>query len=246
VGAARDEATGGGTVLAQRGRALRAAAAPPASLTSEEDPGGGAPIDPPFVDLRSLRSLRGELCLRRATVALGALLLLVALGGCQISQDAVRKDPFLQELVTAQQAQAQSAQAARLGAPFTLDNTRWTVRDATSAYALQFGRTLMRARGAFVVVTFAFENLSGTAQPPQGDMLEIQGPSGKATVTYAPDRPATARYAAWTHQADFLTATLRPGAPYTLTLVFDVPRGARGLSLRFHSYPDPNAPEPMF
>ena len=235
-------------VLAQR-TADAWATAPGTSLPSSptrtgEGPGRRPRHLPPFVDLRSLRALRVELCLRRVA-ALGALLLLVALGGCQISQDAVKKDPFLQELVTAQQAQAQSGQATKLGAPFTLDNTRWTIRDATSAYALQFGRTLVRARGAFVVVTFAFENLSGTAQPPQGDMLVLQGPSGKATVTYAPDRATTARYAAWTHQADFLTATLRPDTAYTLTLVFDVPRGARGLSLRFHSYPDPNAPEPM-
>jgi hypothetical protein len=163
------------------------------------------------------------------------VLLVMALAGCQISQDAVKRDPFLQELVAAQQA----GQPHKLGQPFDLDNTRWSIQSARIAYALQLGSTVLRARGEFVVVQFALENLSGATQPPEPDMLLLQ--SGQSR-TFKPDVRTTALYTGWVHQVDFLTTPLKPNIPYTLSLVFDVPRGSGELGLAFHSYPNPHLP----
>jgi hypothetical protein len=185
----------------------------------------------------ALRPSRSPIALRLLPSIVQAPLLLIALAGCQISQDAVKRDPFLQELVAAQQ----SAQPHKLGQPFDLDNTRWTIRDATAAYALQLGSTVLRARGEFVIVQFALENLSGTTQPPEADMLVLTS-GQRQSRTFQPDAHATAVYTGWVHEVDLLTTPLKPNVSYDLTLVFDVPRREGALSLSFHSYPDPNLP----
>lgn len=174
---------------------------------------------------------------RLASALALALLLLVALGGCQISQDAMKKDPFLQELAAAQQSTAPH----KLGQPFDLDNTRWIIQEARGAYSLQLGATVIHARGQYVVVRFVLRNLTATPQPPLGDMLVMKTADDR---TIAPDRAATALYVAWMGEVNFLTATLKPNTPYVLALVFDVPRDATSLALAFHSYPDPQLSDP--
>jgi Domain of unknown function (DUF4352) len=170
-----------------------------------------------------------------------AVLVAIALGGCQISQDAIKKDPFLQELVAAAGTTTANAQGSpTIGKPYTLDNTQWTIEGVDAGQALQFGKTVVNAKGSFLVVRFVFENLSSFDQPPESDMLVLESGSGKNVHTDMPDQSVTAQYAAWTRQADFLKATLKPNTPYKLALVFDVPAGAGGMTLTLHSYPDQN------
>ena len=179
--------------------------------------------------------------LRLAVALPFAVLVAVALCGCQISQDAIKKDPFLQELVAAAGPTTANAQGSpSIGKPYTLDNTQWTIEGVDAGRALQFGKTVVNARGSFLVVRFVFENLSSFDQPPETDMLLLESGSGKNVHTYMPGQAVTAQYAAWTHQANFLKATLKPNTPYSLALVFDVPTGAGGMTLTFHSYPDQN------
>jgi hypothetical protein len=182
----------------------------------------------------------------RALVAGSVLaLLLVALGGCKLDPNAVKQDPFLQELVNAQQAgSAQSTAPMEMGKPFQLDNTQWTIQETQAAYTLRIGDQTLQARGMYIVVRFLFENRSDSAQPPQPDMMVLEGTSGNASRTFPPDAAATAAYAGWLGQQDFLTATLKMQVSYPLTLVFDVPRDAGGFSLKVHSYPVQNQNEP--
>jgi hypothetical protein len=181
--------------------------------------------------------VRGGAVGRLASALALATLLLVALGGCQISQEAMKKDPFLQEVAAAQQSSAPH----KLGQPFELDNTRWTIQEARAAYSLQLGTTLLQAHGQYIVVRFVLENLTAAPQPPQVDMLVLQTGDNR---TFKPDRTATALYTAWMHETDILTATLKPNTPYALALVFDVPRDAKALALAFHSYPDSRLSDP--
>lgn len=193
------------------------------------------------------RATQGRVVARGGVVALAALglVLLLALGGCQLDPNAVKQDPFLQELVNAQQANsAQSNAPMQLGKAFQLDNTVWTIQETKAAYTLQLGGQTLQAQGMFIVVRFVFENQSDSAQPPQPDMMVLNMGSGKNTRTFPPDKLATAAFASWMHQQDFLTATLKMNVAYPLTLVFDVPRGATGLSLKLHSYPVQNQAEP--
>src|SRR5690348_12350899 len=98
-----------------------------------------------------------------AVLALAGVLA-VALGGCEISQDAIKKDPFLQELQGWQQANAgqpvSSAEVQgnhKLGEPFKLDNTQWTIKETHAARALKLGDTILQAKGVYVVIGFGFE-----------------------------------------------------------------------------------------
>jgi hypothetical protein len=181
-----------------------------------------------------------------------AICAVLMLSGCQISQDAIKKDPFLQELVRAQNAQkAQSQESVQsatqtdatphqAGVPFQVDNTVWTVEGASAAYSLKLGDTMLTAKGEYIVLRFLFQNISFSQQPPLPDMLVLQSGTGKATRTYLPDAHATALYAQQVHEPDFLTTTTLMNKTYTLALVFDVPRDVTGLSLKVHSYPVQN------
>lgn len=176
--------------------------------------------------------------------ALG-LLLLLALSGCKLDPNAVKQDPFLQELVNAQQADSAPSNAhMTLGKPFQLDNTEWTIQETQAAYTLQIGDQTLRAQGMYIVVRFVFENRSDSAQPPLPDLMVLEWGSGKTLRTFLPDKAATAAYAGWLRQQNLLTATLQMNVTYPLTLVFDVPRDAQGLSLKVHSYPVQNQNEP--
>lgn len=187
----------------------------------------------------------------RLLLAAAALCAMLVLGGCQISQQAAKEDPFLQELLNAQNGQSAKSQEQgaltasqssstphQFGTPFQVDDTVWTIESADAAYSLQIGSSLVTAKGEFIVVRFLFQNISFSQQPPLGDMLTIQSGSGKSLHTYLPDKHATALYAQQVHEPDFLTATLQPSKTYKLALVFDIPRNAAGLALQFHSYPN--------
>jgi hypothetical protein len=181
--------------------------------------------------------------LRRWRALAGAFVLalaLILLSGCQISQDAVKRDPFLQELVTAQSAAQADAAPHRLGEPFQVGNTQWTIQDASATYALRLGNTTLQAVGEFVVVRFAFQNLSTATQPPQPDMLTLAAGKGGSARTFLPDKRTTALYAQYVHQPNFLTITALVKHPYALTVIFDVLRSSADLALQFHSYPDQN------
>lgn len=182
-----------------------------------------------------------------ACLAISAALLL---SGCQISQDAVKKDPFLQELVNAQNAQSAQSQEStaagitqsdgtlhQFGKPFQVDNTVWNVQSADAAYAIKLGDTVLTAKGEYIVVRFLFQNITFSQQPPLPDMLVIEAGSGKALHTYLADAHATALFARQMREQDFLTITTIMNQTYKFSLVFDVPRDATGLSLKFHSYP---------
>jgi hypothetical protein len=187
-----------------------------------------------------------------AAVALGALLLL---SGCQISQQAAKEDPFLQELLNAQKGQSaiseqnaltgtqQDRSPHKIGAPFQVNNTVWTVESADAAYQLQIGNSVLTAKGEYIVVHFLFQNISFSQQPPLPDMLVIQSGGGKSTHTFLPDKSVTKLYDQQVKDPDFLTVTTVPEATYKLAIVFDVPRGLTELTLQFHSYPqqDQNA-----
>lgn len=183
----------------------------------------------------------------RRSVALGLLLplVLLALAGCQLDPNAVKQDPFLQELVNAQQAgSASSNTPITMGKSFQLDNTEWTIQQTQAAYTLQVGEQKLRAQGEYIVVRFVFANHSDSAQPPLPDLMVLELGSGKSLRTFLPDKAATAAYAGWLHQQNLLTATLQMNVTYPLTLVFDVPRDAKGLALKVHSYPVQNQNEP--
>jgi hypothetical protein len=175
------------------------------------------------------------------------------LAGCQISQDAAKKDPFLQEILNAQNAQSATNSEAgaltatqtdatphALGKPFQVDDTVWTVEGVDAAYSLQIGASALNAKGEFLVVRFLFQNISLSQQPPLPDMLAIETGAGKATHTYLPDAHATALYAQQVREPNFLTTTTRPNQTYRLALVFDIPVNSANLALRFHSYPNSN------
>jgi Domain of unknown function (DUF4352) len=206
------------------------------------------------------RPTRGGRARQAACLAGLAMLLALALGGCQISKDAAKKDPFLQELIAAQQGTgqqptppAEAAQASAMdergtlamGKTFQINNTEWTIQRAVGTYALKLGDTTLHARGVFVVVQFTFRNLSDSAQSAEPDMLVLQSAGGKSTQTFAPDKAATAQYAAWMQQRNFLADTLRANTLYPLGLVFDVPRDTGRLAIKFHSYPVQDQSAPM-
>lgn len=163
---------------------------------------------------------------------LAALALIVVLGGCQLDPDAVKKDPFLQELVAAQQQSA----TPKLGEAFEVGNTRWTIASTEAAYRIKLGADQFQAHGVYVVVHFTFTSLMDTPQHAPSDILMLQ--SGGNTFTA--DGATTAAFTGWTHATNLLAATLQPNAAYTAALVFDVPRDAGGLTVQVHSLPDPN------
>lgn len=172
----------------------------------------------------------------RALWLLAAVVALtVALGGCQLDPNAVKQDPFLQELVAAQQANT----TPKLGQAFTVGNTEWTITSTEAAYQLKLGTVQLQAHGMYVVVHFRFTNLMTTSQRAPADILALE--SGSKTFTAAGAQTAT--YVSWTHATNVLTATLQPNVTYTAALVFDVPRDAGGLTLQVHSLPDPNQPD---
>lgn len=157
------------------------------------------------------------------------------MGGCQLDPNAVKKDPFLQELVAAQQANT----TPKMGQAFTVGNTEWTITSTEAAYLLKLGTSQLQAHGMYVVVHFRFTNQMTTPQRAPADILALQ--SGGKTFTAASSE--TAAYDTWTHATNLLTATLKPNVAYTAAFVFDVPRDVGGLTLQVHSLPDPNQPD---
>ena len=174
-------------------------------------------------------------CVRVLWLLVALAALIVTLGGCQLDPNAVKQDPFLQELVAAQQANA----TPKLGQAFTVGNTEWTITSTEAAYQLKLGTTQLQARGMYIVVHFRFTNRMTTPQHAPADILALQ--SGNKTFTAA--SAETVAYAAWTHATNLLTVTLKPDVAYTAAFVFDVPRNAGGLTLQVHSLPDPNQPD---
>jgi hypothetical protein len=174
-------------------------------------------------------------CLRLTMIGIGGLFLIVLLGSCTISKEAVQRDPFLAELYNAQQASS----VHRLQQTFDIGNTEWTITSAQAARKLRLGssRVLTSAQGMFVIVHFLFQNQSDQAQRAPLDMIQIQDVRGKQ---YHADKTATTAYAQATATTDFFNTMFQINRTYRCVVVFDIPANIGRLSLAFHSFPEVN------
>lgn len=184
---------------------------------------------------------------RSGTKPYGALFLLLALcllffalAGCEVDQQALQRDPFMRDMM---QLQQQNNPTYKMGQPFEIGNTRWTIQAAHASLSLRLGQnTLLKAQGKFVIIDFAFTNLTTQPQRPTADMLQIADAQSRS---YKADLHATQMLSTWQHTANFLSDSFQPNQAENCSIVFDIPLEAQNLSLNFQSFPTEDDTTPI-
>jgi hypothetical protein len=156
--------------------------------------------------------------------------------GCQVDQQALQRDPFMQDMMSLQN---QVDQPHKMGQTFDVGNTRWKINAAHAALTLRLGSNVVKARGKFVVIDFTFTNTTDQPQKPTAAMLQIEDAQ---LTSYKGDAHTTALLAAWQKTPNFLADTFQPNKAGGCSLVFDLPVQTSGLTLEFQSFPTQDDP----
>ncbi len=167
-------------------------------------------------------------------------LVVFALAGCEVDQQALQRDPFMRDMM---QLQQQNNLTYKMGQPFEIGNTRWTIQAAHASLNLRLGQsTVLKAQGKFVIIDFAFTNLTTQPQHPTADMLQI---ADAQSQSYKADLHATAMLSTWQHTMNFLTDSFQPNQVENCSIVFDIPLETQNLSLNFQSFPTEDDTTPI-
>jgi len=187
------------------------------------------PVEQSAQDTRAVHRYR----LRPILACVAGLALLLLLGGCTPSKEAIQRDPFLAELYNAQQ----QSSPHQIQQTFDVGNTEWTIVGAHAARKLRLSDShlLTSAHGMFVIIDFTFQNQSDQAQKAPLAMIQIQDVRGKK---YAADKEITTAYAQASQMTNFFGTTFQLDKTYRCVVVFDIPDNIGRLSLAFQSFPE--------